>query len=116
MSSVELVGPQRHQREQAEKCGGRPRDRRIRPLPLGLNTKMTADFGKGDLDGPAADEPAKDVERVGVEIGAQESLWLEFIGNVANQYIADRHQAAGGVPDGGAGNDLQEPPAAALPP
>ena len=76
---------------------------------------MTADFGEGHLDGPAADEPAKDVERVGIEIGAQESLWLELIGNVANQYIADRHKAAGVVPDGGAGNDLQQPFAAAIP-
>lgn len=70
MSGIELVGPQRYQREQAEKGGGRPRDGGIRPLPLALHTKMTADFGEGDLDGPAADEPPKDVERVGIEIGA----------------------------------------------
>ena len=68
---------------------------------------MTADFGEGHLDGPAADEPAKDVERIGIEISAQKSLWLEFTGDVANQHIADRHEAAGMVPDGGAGNDLQ---------
>jgi hypothetical protein len=58
----------------------------------GLDTKMATDFGKDDLDGSAADEAAKDVARVGIEIDAQKSLWLEFIGNVANQYMADRHR------------------------
>ena len=84
-------------------------------MPLGLDTEVTADFGEGDFDGPAADEPAKNVERICIEIRAQKSLWLEFTGDIANQHIADRHEAAGMVPDGGAGHDLQQPFAAAVP-
>jgi hypothetical protein len=52
-----------------------------RPLPLGLDAKVTADFGEGDLDGPTADEPAKDVDWVGIKIGAQKGLRLELTGN-----------------------------------
>ena len=113
MSGIEIVGPQRYQREQTEKGGGSARDGRVGPLPLGLDTKMTADFGKGDLDGPTADQPAKDVERVGIEISAPKGLRFELTGDVANQHIADRHEAAGVVPDGGARNDLQQSLAAA---
>ena len=56
-------------------------------MSLGLDAEMTANFGKGHLDGPTADEPAKDVERIRVEISAQKSLRLELTRNVANQPI-----------------------------
>ena len=86
----------------------------IRPLPLGLDGDMTANLGKSDLNRPTADEPAKDVERIHVEISAQKSLWLELNCNVANKHITDRHQASGGcqiaVPE-----TLQQPFAAAMP-
>src|SRR6516162_7264040 len=70
VSGIEIVGPQCDQREQAKKSGRGARDGGVRPLPLGLDAKMTTDFGEGDLDGPTADEPAKDVDWVGIEIGA----------------------------------------------
>ena len=66
-----------------------------RTIVAGLDTEVTADFGEGNFDGSAADKPAKDVERICIEISAQKSLWLEFTGDVA-----DRHEAAGIVPDG----------------
>jgi hypothetical protein len=66
-----------------------------RTIAAGLDTEVTADFGEGNFDGSAADKPAKDVERICIEISAQKSLWLEFTGDVA-----DRHEAAGIVPDG----------------
>ena len=78
-------------------------------MPLGLDAEVTADFGEGHLDGSTADEPAKDVERVGIEISAQKSLRLELTGDVANQHIADRREAAWVMPDRGAGNDLPPP-------
>ena len=85
VSGIEIVGPQRDQIEQAEKnpCGAC--DRRVRPLPLGLDAKVTPDFGESELDRPTTDKPAKDVERVGIKIGAQEDPRFELIGNVANQ-------------------------------
>ena len=57
-------------------------------MALGFNAEVTAYLCKGHLDGPAADEPAEDIERVGIKIGAQKGLRLELVSDVANQHVA----------------------------
>ena len=54
-------------------------------------------------------------KRVGIEIGTQEGLWLEFASDVANQHITDRDETAGVMPDSGAGYDLDQAFTAAIP-
>src|ERR1051325_10805966 len=69
---------------------------------------MASDLGKRDFSRPAANEPAEDIERVCVEISAQECLRLEFSGDVADQHVTDGHHAAGMMPDGGGGDDVDQ--------
>ena len=73
-----LAGPQRDKREQPEQGRGCAADRPIRPLPLGLDAEMSAHLGKGHLDGPAPNEPADNVEWIGLEIGTEKALRLEL--------------------------------------
>src|ERR1700712_6138128 len=76
---------------------------------------MAANFCEGDLDRPAADEPAQTVERVCIEVGAEKGLRLEFARRVADQDVADGNASAGMVPHGGGGDDLEHPFATAVP-
>src|SRR3954447_10429831 len=76
---------------------------------------MAAGFLEGGLDAPAADEPAQDVHRVGVQVGAQEGLRFLFTFWVAHQHPADRHLHAGVVPERGAGGDVEAAFGAAIP-
>src|SRR5690242_14939649 len=110
-----LIDPERDEGEQAEQGRGGARDGLIGPLPLGLDAEMATDLGEGDLGGPAADEPAQDIERIGGEIGAQEGLRAELIPAVAHQHVADRDVVAGMRPDSGAADDLDLALGAAIP-
>src|SRR3954462_12744359 len=76
---------------------------------------MAAGFLEGGLDAPAADEPAQDVHRVGVQVGAQEGLWLFLTLWIAHQHPADRHLHAGMMPERGAGGDVEAAFGAAIP-
>jgi len=64
---------------------------------------VATDLGERHLDGPAADEPTQDVDRIGLEIGAQKGLRPQFAGDVAHHDIADRHEASGMMPQRSAG-------------
>src|SRR3954462_5590447 len=66
---------------------------------------MAAGFLEGGLHPPAADEPAQDVHRVGVQVGAQEGLWLFLTLWIADQHPADRHLHAGVMPEPRAGSE-----------
>src|SRR5271166_112223 len=77
---------------------------------------MAADFGEGHFDRPTTDKPAEDVERVGIKIGAEKGLRFEFAHWIAHQDITDGNAVAGVVPYSGAGDDLDHPFAAAVPP
>src|SRR3954471_7837497 len=101
-----LMSPERDEGEQAEQGGGGAGDSLIGPLALGFDAEVATDLGEGDLDAPAADEPAQDIERIGGEIGAQECLRAELILAVAHQHVADWDVVAGMRPDGGAADDL----------
>src|SRR3954464_6468994 len=76
---------------------------------------MAAGFLDGGLDAPTADEPAQDVHRVGVQVGAQEGLWLFLTLWIAHQHPADRHLHAGVMPERGAGGDVEPALAPAIP-
>ncbi len=76
---------------------------------------MASDLGKRDFSRPAANEPAEDIERVCVEISAQECLRLEFSGDVADQHVTEGHHSAGMMPDGGGGDDVDQTLAPAIP-
>src|SRR5271165_1093318 len=77
---------------------------------------MAADFGEGHFDRPTTDKPAEDVERVGIKIGAEKGLRFEFAHWIAHQDITDGNAVTGVVPYSGAGDDLDHPFAAAVPP
>src|SRR4051812_18489688 len=76
---------------------------------------MAAGFLEGGLDAPAADEPAQDVHWVGVQVGAQEGLWLFLTLWIAHQHPADRYLHAGVMPERGAGGDVEPAFGAAIP-
>jgi len=76
---------------------------------------VTTDLGKGHLNRPAAPEPAQDTEWVGVKVGAQERLRLEFAFDVADPHVADWHEASWMVPRRCAADNLDAALAAALP-
>src|SRR3954447_20052675 len=76
---------------------------------------MAAGFLEGGLDAPTPDEPAQDVHRVGIQVGAQESLRLLFALWVAHEDPADRHLHAGVMPKGCARDDVQPARALAIP-
>ncbi len=115
MRGVVIVRPERDQGKQAEqgRCG--TLDGQFRPLPLCLDAEMTTDLGEGDLDRPAPDEPAENVERIGREIGAQEGLRFEFAERIAHQDVADGNTTARMVSQSSAGNNLHHPFAVAVP-
>src|SRR4051812_49879791 len=76
---------------------------------------MAAGFLDGGLDAPTADEPAQDVDGVGVQVGTQEGLWLFLTLWIAHQHPADRHLHAGVMPERGAGGDVEPALAPAIP-
>src|SRR4051812_37609998 len=76
---------------------------------------MATGFLEGGLNPPAADEPAQDVHRVGVQVGAQEGLWLFLTLWIAHQHPADRHLHAGVMPERRARGDVKALLGAAIP-
>ena len=98
---------ERGQGEQPEQCRGGAGDRRVRPLPLGLDSQVVADLGEGDLHGPTLNAPAQHHERIGLQVGAQQALRLEGAVRIVHQNPADRNLLAGVLPQGHAGSDVQ---------
>ena len=88
----------------------------VGPLALGFDAEMRAGFLEGDLELPARDEPLENIGGSGVEIGAEEGLWLQFAERIADQQPSNGQRGqAGVVPDGGAGGDLDDAIGAAIP-
>src|SRR5207344_2640177 len=77
---------------------------------------MSSDFLEGDFDLPATDEPSEDVAWMGVEIGCQERLRIEFTRGIADQQPADRRRRySAAIPQRGSGGDLDEAVVLAVP-
>src|SRR5215218_1061872 len=98
-ANTRVAGPEGYEREQAEQSRRRACNRLVRPLPLCLHTKVPTHLCKGHLRCPAADEPTQDIERVGLQVRAQERLRLERASDIAHQNIADRDVLARMMPD-----------------
>ena len=109
------VGPEGHEREQTEQGRRGARNGLVRPLTLRLHAEMPAHFRKGHLRRPATDEPAQDIERLGVKVRAQECLRPKHPGNIAHQNVADRHVLARMMPDCRIRDDLDQAFASAIP-
>jgi len=82
---MQIIRPECDEGVEAEQHGRCSRNRLVRPLTLGLDAEVAADFGEGDLEGPASDEPGQDVCRARIAIGAEESLRLERAGRIVNR-------------------------------
>ena len=68
---------------------------------------MRADFANRHLQLPAQDEPGDDLQRIGVEVGAEQGLRRECAARGADEHPADGDgRQAGVVPDGGLREDL----------
>ena len=75
--TVEAVGQQDHDGEQAEQAGRGAGDGQIGPLPLGFDTKVVADLSERDLQLPSLREPAEDLQRLLCGVGAEQGLRIE---------------------------------------
>src|SRR3954462_5176683 len=111
----ELAGPQCHEREQREERRRGAQDGQVGPLPLGFHAGVTPSLFEGGLDSPAANEPAQDVDRRGLLVGAEEGLRLLLATRVAHQHPTDRHPCAAVRPEGGGGGDIEPAGTAAIP-
>jgi hypothetical protein len=88
----------------------------VGPLTLGLDAKVGADLLKSHLDLPATDEPGKNVMGMGIEIGRQERLRVEFAARIADEKPADRNwRNAAAIPQRGAAGDLDDAIGSAVP-
>jgi hypothetical protein len=110
------VRPEGDEREQAEQRRGGAQNGEVGPLTLSFDAEMGAGVLEGDLKLPAGDEPLKDIDSSGVEIGTEEGLGLEFAERIADQQPSDRHRGkARVVPDGGSGSEFDAAIGAAIP-
>src|SRR5512133_400072 len=73
-ASDEVVSPEGDKGEQRQQGRRGAGDGFVRPLALSFNTKVAPNLFERDLDRPAPDEPAQDVQGIGPLIGAQK-LW-----------------------------------------
>ena len=88
----------------------------IRPLPLRLHTQMGAGLLEGDLDLPAQDEPADDLQGIPRGIGAQQGLRREASEGIAQQHPADWHDRLSAMaPHGRCRAELDQPIPFAIP-
>src|ERR1700681_1631912 len=113
---MEIVCPECYDREQSEqdRCGAK--DCFIRPLALGFDAKVSANFRKRHLDLPAADEPRENVARASIEVGGEECLWLELTSRIADEKPSNRYRRhAAAIPQRGAGGDFDEAVGSAIP-
>lgn len=110
------MGPQCDDGEQGEESRGGAQDGVVGPLTLGLDSDVGADLRKSHLDLPAADEPAKNVMRMRIEVGRQECLRAEFAARIADEKPADRDwRNAAAIPQRGAACDLDDAIGPAIP-
>ncbi len=111
-----LMRQQSQQREQSQQSRRRAHDRQIRPLALGLEAQMLANFMEGDFQLPSENEPFHDLHRLDVQVRAQQGLGLELALRVADQHPTNRHDRLTAMPPNrGAGNNFNNPPTCSIP-
>ena len=85
-------------------------------MALGLNAQMRPGLLEGGLQLPPLNEPAQDLLRVLIGIGAEQGLRVEPAQRVTHQHPPDRHDGQSGMaPDRGAGAQLNRALAPATP-
>src|SRR3954469_24874480 len=113
---AELCGEQGHEGEQPEQARGRACDGQVGPLALGLNAQMRPGLLERGLQLPTLNEPAQDLVRVLVGVGAEQGLRAELAKRVTHQYPPDRHDGQSSMaPDRGAGAQVNGALAPAIP-
>ena len=73
-ASDEVVSPEGDKGEQRQQGRRGAGDGFVGPLALSFDAEMGAGVLEGDLKLPAGDEPLKDINSSGVEIGTEEGL------------------------------------------
>src|SRR3712207_4446297 len=94
------MGEQCDHREKGQQRRSGPLDRPLRPMPLRLEPQALTNLLESSLHLPASDKPRDYPPRIGMEVGAQESLGGELFLRVSDQHPAQRHSGqARAVPD-----------------
>ena len=112
----QTVGQDGDEGEQAQKNGAGASDGQVGPLPLGLETDVSADLLESHFDLPALDEPGQNLIGSLLWIGAEQREGIK-----AGQRVTDENPANGEwlepsvVPDGGPGNVLHGTSHGAIP-
>jgi hypothetical protein len=89
----------------------------VRPLPLSFKAQMGAAFFKCGLDRPAFDEGDDDVANLIMRTGREVCAWLVLPFGVADKHPAQRqHWLPDPIPHRSAAGEIQDSPAAVVPP
>ena len=111
-----MLSEQGHEGEQAEQVGRRAGDDLARPLALRLHSQVVAHFAELDLDLPALDEPAQNLDGIAGLVVAEQGPRVELAERVTHRHPEDRDDRHPAMPtDGGAGADLDVAFAASIP-
>src|SRR5215218_1139320 len=108
MTGQEGIRQQSDQRKQAQqkRCG--TGNRLVRPLTLRFDAQMLTNMAKGRFHLPAAYEESQDLVRTERQVGRQQHLRVEFIGDIADK---DKPKVNAGQtkmePKGGASGNVQ---------
>ena len=86
------MGDERHEREQSHQHRRGSGNGSVRPLPLGLDAEMRADFLEGDFHLPTLNEPCEDGLRCRLRVGIEKRLRFEATPGIVHQHPADRHR------------------------
>src|SRR4051812_28131324 len=100
---MELASQQGHNREQSEQTWSGASHGMVRPLPLRLHTQMGASLLEGNLDLPAQNEPADDLDRIALRVGAQQGLRREAAEGIAQQHPAEGNDRSSAMTPHGRG-------------
>src|SRR5215213_4373036 len=110
------VSEESDHREEPQQRRGGPLDRPFRPMPLGFEPEALAGLLECGLHLPAFHEPRDHPLRIGIEVGAQQSLGFEVLLWVADQYPAHGNGGqARGVPERRFRDDLNRALCTAIP-
>ena len=110
------LSAQRDEGKQPEQNWGRARNRPITPLPLRLNSQVSARLFKSHFHPPAPHKPSSYLRRRRLDLGRAESLRRERLERVTHQYPANRDRRMPGlVPKRGFAVDLDLALVAAIP-
>src|SRR5437868_1847482 len=92
MMSQQSIRQQGYQGKQAQQDGRGTSDGFVGPLALGFDAQMLSDVAKGGFHLPAAHEAGQNEGRDEGQGGGQQSLWVEFASDIADDDEANRNR------------------------